>query len=281
MSVLNKKTIVITGASRGIGREIALAAAKRGANIVIAAKSAEPHPKLPGTIFTVAEEIEALGAKALPFQLDVRDHAQVFELMQKTADTFGGIDIIINNAGAISLTNVENTRPNLFDRMQSINARAVYLTAHAALPWLKKSGHAHILSLSPPLNMDPRWFKAHGPYTLSKYGMTMLSIGMAEEFREHGIAVNCLWPRTIIATAAIEFALMGKEAFRQCRTPAIMADAAMAILEQPTSFTGNALLDEHALENVGVTDLEQYRYDSTYQGPLGADLFLDDCLWSQ
>jgi len=280
MSILKDKTIVITGASRGIGREIALSCAKKAANIVIAAKSAEPNPKLPGTIFSVAEEVEALGARALPIQVDVRDHAQVFALMQTTAETFGGIDMIINNAGAISLTNVENTRPNLYDRMMSINARAVYLTAHAALPWLKQSKHAHILSLSPPLNLDPRWFKAHAPYTLSKYGMTMLSLGMAEEFKSHNIAVNCLWPRTIIATAAIEFALMGKEAFQQCRTPAIMADAALAILEQPTSFSSNTLLDEEALALVGIKAFDQYRYDASYNGELGADLFLDDCLWS-
>lgn len=281
MSALKDKTIVITGASRGIGREIALACAQRGANIVIAAKSAEPHPKLPGTIHSVAEEITALGAKALPLQTDVRDHAQVFDVMQKAAETFGGIDVLINNAGAISLTNVENTRPNLYDRMQSINSRAVYLTAHAALPWLKKSAHAHILSLSPPLNMDKRWFKAHGPYTLSKYGMTMLSMGMAEEFRDYGIAVNCLWPRTIIATAAIEFALMGKEAFKQCRTPAIMADAALAILEQPVTYTGNTLLDEQALELLGQTHLDSYRHDQQGQEPLASDLFLDDCVWSE
>jgi citronellol/citronellal dehydrogenase len=279
-TALNQRTVIITGASRGIGREIALACARRGANVVIAAKSAEPHPKLPGTIHSVAAEVEALGAKALAVQLDVREHEQVFALMQKTADTFGGIDIVINNAGAISLTNVENTRPNLYDRMLDINARAVYLTAHAALPFLKQSPHAHIHSLSPPLNLDPRWLKNHAPYTLSKYGMTLLSRGMAEEFKAHGIAVNCLWPRTIIATAAIEFALMGREAFRQCRTPAIMADAALAVLEQPASYTGHTLLDEEALALVGVHDFEGYRHDPSYKGPLGADLFLDDCQWS-
>ena len=281
MSNLQNRTILITGASRGIGRAIALAAAKRGANIVIAAKTAEPHPKLEGTIHTVADEVRALGAKALPLQIDVRDHAQVFTLMQQAADTFGGLDIIVNNAGAISLTNVEDTRPNVFDRMLSINARAVYLTAHAALPFLKKSPHAHILSLSPPLNLDTRWLAAHGPYTLSKYGMTMLSLGMAEEFKPHKIAVNCLWPRTIIATAAIEHALMGKDAFAMCRKPEIMADAAIAILEQPTSYTGQALLDEQALAHIGITELRDYAYNPANADRLGADLFLDGCEWSK
>ncbi len=277
MTILNGKTLVITGASRGIGRAIALAAAKQGANIVIAAKTVEPHAKLAGTIHTVAEEIRALGASCLPLQIDVRDHQQVFDLMQKTADTFGGIDMVINNAGAISLTSVEQTRPPIYDRMMSVNSRAVYLTAHAALPFLKESRHAHILSLSPPLNLDTRWFKAHAPYTLSKYGMTMLSMGMAEEFRAYGIAVNCLWPRTIIATAAIEFALAGREAFQYCRTPDIMADAAITILQQdPAQCTGNTFLDEDLLRDHGTENFSRYAYDPTYQTTLKADLFLDD-----
>ncbi len=277
MSNLTGKTVIITGASRGIGREIALACAKRGANIVIAAKTVEPHAKLSGTIHSVAKEITALGARCLPFQLDVRDHAQVFDLMQKTADAFGGIDMVINNAGAISLTSVEATRPPIFDRMMSVNSRAVYLTAHAALPFLKKSSHAHILSLSPPLNMDTRWFAAHAPYTLSKYGMTMLSLGMAEEFKPYRIAVNCLWPQTIIATAAIEFALAGRDAFNFCRKPAIMADAALAILEQsPAECTGNAFIDESLLRSTGITNFDHYAENTAMAKHVKADLFLDE-----
>ncbi len=279
LSPLHGCTVLITGASRGIGRAIALACAARGANIVIAAKTAEPHPKLDGTIHSVAAEVEALGVRALAVQVDVRDHAQVFALMQTAFEHFGRLDCLVNNAGAISLTNVEQTRPNLFDRMMSINARAVYLTAHAALPYLKQSPHARILSLSPPLNFAPRWLKAHAPYTLSKYGMTLLSQGMAEEFRAHNIAVNCLWPRTIIATAAIEHALMGKDAFRHCRKPAIMADAAVALLEQPASVSGEAQLDEHILARIGVSDLSAYAYDPAFADQLAADLFLDDCAW--
>jgi len=277
MSILQGKTIVITGASRGIGRSIALAAAQRGANIVIAAKTVEPHAKLSGTINTVADEVRALGARCLPLQIDVRDHAQVFDLMQKTADTFGGIDIVINNAGAISLTGVEQTRPPIFDRMMSVNARAVYLTANAALPFLKQSSHAHILSLSPPLNMDPRWFTAHAPYTLSKYGMTMLSLGMSQEFKPFNIAVNCLWPRTIIATAAIEFALAGREAFNFCRKPDIMADAAIAILEKsPAAFSGQTVLDEDVLRANGISDFSIYAENPRFADKLKADLFLDE-----
>lgn len=277
MSVLKNKTVIITGASRGIGRAIALAAAKDGANIVIAAKTAEPHAKLSGTIHTVAEEVRALGAQCLALQVDVRDLQQVFDLMQKTADTFSGIDVVVNNAGAISLTGVEQTRPPIFDRMMSVNSRAVYLTAHAALPFLKHSKHAHILSLSPPLNMDPRWFAAHAPYTLSKYGMTMLSLGMAAEFKSYGVGVNCLWPRTIIATAAIEFALAGREAFNYCRTPDIMADAALNILRQdPKQCTGNTFLDEDVLRSAGVNDFSTYIENPAYADKLKADLFLDD-----
>jgi citronellol/citronellal dehydrogenase len=209
--------------------------------------------------------------------VDVRDHEQVFDLMQKSADTFGGIDIVINNAGAISLTSVEQTRPPIYDRMMSVNSRAVYLTAHAALPFLKKSTHAHILSLSPPLNMDPRWFAAHAPYTLSKYGMTMLSLGMSTELKTLGIGVNCLWPRTIIATAAIEFALAGREAFNYCRTPKIMADAALAILNQdPKLCSGNTFIDEELLRSMGITDFSSYVENPAFADKLKADLFLDD-----
>lgn len=275
--LMHNKTVLITGASRGIGRAIALACAREGANIVIAAKSAEPHPKLAGTIHSVAEEVRALGAQCLPLQVDVREHTQVFELMQKTAERFGGLDCVVNNAGAISLTSVEHTRPNVYDRMMDINARGVYLTAHAALSLLKASTNAHILSLCPPLNWASRWLAAHGPYTLSKYGMTMLSLGMAEEFKPYGISVNCLWPRTIIATAAIEFALSGKEAFKYCRKPEIMADAALAVLSKPYGhYNGKTFLDEEVLSAEGVIDLSGYAQEPAHGHELRPDLFLDD-----
>lgn len=272
---LKDKTIVITGASRGIGREIALRCAADGANIVIAAKSAEPHPKLPGTIFTVADEIRAAGGQALPIQLDVRDDDAVLQLMQTTADTFGGIDMVINNAGAIKISGAEPLPMKRFDLMHQINTRAVLSTAKAALPWLKKSEHAHILSLSPPLNLDPKWFAHYSPYTLTKYGMSMLTLGMAQEFKRYKIAVNALWPKTIISTAAIEHEGGGKAMMSKGRMPAIMADAAYAILTtDPTELTGQFVIDEDILRERGVSDFEHYRYDKDSDKPLLNDLFV-------
>lgn len=272
---LSGKTLFITGASRGIGREIALKAAADGANIVIAAKSAEPHPKLEGTIFSVAAEVEAAGGKALALQLDVRDEQAVATAMAQAAEHFGGIDALVNNAGAIKLVGVEKLELKRFDLMYQINTRAVMVCSQAALPYLKKSAGAHILNLSPPLNLDAKWFAQHGPYTVTKYGMSMLTLGMSEEFKKYGISVNSLWPKTMIATAAIEFELGSRDAFKRARTPAIMADAAHAILaSQGRSITGRLLIDEDILRERGVNDFEQYRFDPA-GGSLVPDLFVD------
>ncbi|SDA83944.1 citronellol/citronellal dehydrogenase [Pseudomonas sp. NFPP33] len=272
---LSAKTLFITGASRGIGREIALKAAADGANIVIAAKSAEPHPKLEGTIFSVAAEVEAAGGKALALQLDVRDEQAVAAAMAQAAEHFGGIDALVNNAGAIKLVGVEKLEPKRFDLMYQINTRAVMVCSQAALPYLKQSANGHILNLSPPLNLDAKWFAQHGPYTVTKYGMSMLTLGMSEEFKKYGISVNSLWPKTMIATAAIEFELGSRDAFKRARTPAIMADAAHAILSsEGRSITGRLLIDEDILREQGVTDFEQYRFDPA-GGSLVPDLFVD------
>jgi len=272
---LSGKTLFITGASRGIGREIALKAAADGANIVIAAKSAEPHPKLEGTIFSVAAEVKAAGGKALALQLDVRDEQAVAAAMAQAAEHFGGIDALVNNAGAIKLVGVEKLEPKRFDLMYQINTRAVMVCSQAALPYLKKSAGGHILNLSPPLNLDAKWFAQHGPYTVTKYGMSMLTLGMSEEFKKYGISVNSLWPKTMIATAAIEFELGSRNAFKRARTPAIMADAAHAILSsEGRSITGRLLIDEDILRERGVNDFEQYRFDPA-GGSLVPDLFVD------
>lgn len=272
---LKGKTIFITGASRGIGREIALKAAQDGANIVIAAKTITQHPKLGGTIYSVAEEIEQLGGQALPIQLDVRDQASVVVAMKHAADHFGGIDILINNAGAINLNGVENLDPNRFDLMYQVNTRAVMVCSQAALPYLKHSENPHIISLSPPLNLKESWFAVHAPYTISKYGMSMLTIGMNQEFAAYGISVNSLWPRTLIATAAIEFSLGGRELFSKARTPAIMADAAYAIMNsQNRALTGRLLIDEDILRESGETDFEKYRVEPS-DDELMVDLFVD------
>lgn len=272
---LKGKTIFITGASRGIGREIALKAAQDGANIVIAAKTVEAHAKLGGTIHSVAKEIEAAGGRALPIQLDVRDQVAVAAAMKQAAAHFGGIDVLINNAGAINLNGVESLDPNRFDLMYQVNTRAVMVCSQAALPYLKQSANPHIISLSPPLNLKESWFGVHAPYTISKYGMSMLTIGMNQEFEKYGISVNSLWPRTIIATAAIEFSLGGRELFTRARTPAIMADAAYAMMTtQGRSLTGRLLIDEEILAEHGVTDFEQYRVEAS-DDELMVDLFVD------
>lgn len=272
---LHGKTLFITGASRGIGREIALRAARDGANIVVAAKTATEHPKLGGTIHSVAKEIEEAGGKALPIQLDVRDQEAVAAAMKQAAEHFGGIDILINNAGAINLSGVETLDPNRFDLMYQINTRAVLVCSQAALPYLKQSANPHILSLSPPLNLKEHWFAVHSPYTISKYGMSMLTMGMNQEFEKYKISVNALWPRTIIATAAIEFSLGGRELFTKARTPAIMADAAYAILtSENRSLTGRTLIDEEILREIGETDFDKYRVEASDE-ELMVDLFVD------
>jgi citronellol/citronellal dehydrogenase len=275
MSTMNNRTVFITGGSRGIGRAIALACARQGANVVIGAKSDEPHPKLPGTIHSVAEEIRQAGGQALPLVLDVRDEKLVRQRIDEAANHFGGIDALVNNAGAIKLTGVENLKVSRYDLMHQVNARAVFLCSQAALPWLKESDQAHILSLSPPLNLDTRWFAQYGPYTTTKYAMTMLSMGMAEEFRRYGVAVNTLWPKTLIATAAIEFEVGGPQMMAQGRKPDIMADAALSILSRPAgAMTGQSLIDEDVLRADGLTDFEHYRYQAGDK-PLLPDLFLD------
>lgn len=269
---LSNKTIIITGASRGIGREMALRFAEDGANIVIAAKSSDPHPKLSGTIHTVAEEVNNAGGKALAYQLDVRKELSVKKLMTTTFDTFGSIDSIINNAGAISLTNVENTSPKRYDLMQAVNHRAVYCLAHYGIPYLKQSANPHIINLSPPINLNIKWLKDYAPYTLSKYGMSMLTLGLSEELKEKGISVNSLWPKTMIATAAIEFAVGSKETLAHCRSAKIMADAAYQLLLSKQT-TGQLFLDEEVLRQHGVENFEQYAVDPSK--PLYPDLFLD------
>lgn len=275
MNTLKNQTVFITGASRGIGRAIAIACARQGANVIIAAKSDTPHPKLPGTIHTVAEEVRAAGGQALPLVLDVRDEDQIKQRIDEAAEHFGGIDALINNAGAIRLTGVENLKVSRFDLLHQVNARAVLACSQAALPWLKKSNRAHILSMSPPLNLNPKWFAQFGPYTSTKYAMTMISIGMAQEFKRYGIAVNTLWPKTLISTAAIEHEAGGAQMMAQGRTPEIMADAAVCILNHSIEqMSGQNLIDEDVLRQDGVTDFEGYRYEANDK-PLLPDLYLD------
>lgn len=258
MPTLKEKTIIITGASRGIGREIAIRCAMDGANVVVAAKTVKPHPKLPGTIHSVADEIISAGGKALPIQVDVRDEKSVKRMIELAVSDFGGIDGLINNAGAIRLTPAENTPIERFDLMHQINTRAVLLCSQLAMPYLEKSDTAHILNLSPPINLSTKWFRDYTPYTITKYGMSMLTLGLAEEFRVKNIAVNSLWPRTSIATAAVEFEAGGKELFNVSRKPAIMADAAYSILTSGNQFTGNHYIDEDLLREKGITEFDHY-----------------------
>jgi citronellol/citronellal dehydrogenase len=272
---LSGRTMFITGGSRGIGLAIALRAARDGANVALLAKTAEPHPKLPGTIYTAAEEIEAAGGTALPIVGDVRDADSVASAVEQAAERFGGIDILVNNASAISLTPIEQTEPKRFDLMQGINVRGTFLAIRACIPHLKGSDNGHILSLSPPINLDPAWLGAHGAYTLSKYGMTLITLSAAEELREAGVAANTLWPRTIIATAAVQNLLGGDEAMSRARSPEIYADSAYEILRQPArEYTGQSLIDDEVLAAAGVTDLEQYRAGEG-DGELIGDLFVD------
>jgi citronellol/citronellal dehydrogenase len=244
-----------------------------GGDIVVAAKTDTPHPKLPGTIHTVAEKIAEVGGKALPVRVDVRSEESVDEMVSKAVEAFGGIDILVNNAGAISLTPTDATPMKRYDLMHMINARAVFLCSQKVLPYLKKSDHAHILNLSPPLNMKSHWFQNHSAYTVSKYGMTMYTIGMSAEFEEFGIAVNSLWPRTMVATAAVDM-LMGEAGRPMSRTPQIMADAAYEILTTPgRELTGQTIIDEEILKERGVTDLDQYV--CVPGGELQTDIFID------
>lgn len=275
MSSLKDKTILITGASRGIGRAIALRCAQEGANLIILGKTDVPHPKLEGTIHSVAKEVERAGGQALPLKVDVRFAEEVEKAVAMAVKQFNGIDVLINNAGAIVLSDIENTPIKKYDLMQQVNVRATYLMMQAVLPCLKKSSFAaHILNLSPPINLNPHWLAAYSAYTISKYGMSFLTIGAAEEFRKYNIAVNSLWPKTIIATAAIRM-LMGKEGMQQARKPEIVADAAYAIITTPDmTLTGQTLLDEDILRTQGVTNFD--RYAVNLQQPLCSDLFIDD-----
>lgn len=258
---LRGKTLFISGASRGIGLAIAVRAAQDGANIAIAAKSDQPNPKLPGTIHTAAEAIEAAGGRALPMQVDIRDENAVAEAVKKTAAQFGGVDILVNNASAISLTGTLDTPMKRFDLMFGVNVRGTFVCSQACLPHLKESARAgrnpHILNLSPPLSMKPRWFAPHVAYTMAKYGMSMCVLGMAEEFRADGIGVNALWPRTVIATAALNVIALADP--KKGRKPEIMADAAHAILTRdPRTCTGNFFIDDEVLASAGTTDLDEY-----------------------
>lgn len=272
---LKGKTLFITGASRGIGHAIGLRAARDGANIVIAAKSDTEHPKLPGTIHTAAADMENAGSKALAVQCDIRIEEQVASAFEKAFQTFGGIDICVNNASAINLSDTLNTEMRRFDLMHQVNARGTFLCSKYAIPFLKKADNPHILNLSPPLNMSPKWFGPWLAYTMAKYGMSMCTLGMSEELRGAGIAVNSIWPETAIATAAVKNLLGGDEMIKGSRLPAIVADAAYWILNQPASTcTGNFFLDVDVLRGAGVTDFAQYAVDSEHD--LVADFFLGE-----
>jgi citronellol/citronellal dehydrogenase len=260
-STLSGKTLFITGASRGIGLAIGLGAAREGANVAIAAKTAEPNPKLPGTIFSAAKEIEKAGGRALPLTVDVRDEAQVRDALEKTARAFGGLDIVVNNASAISLTNSQATDMKRFDLMHHINARGTFMVSKFAIPFLEKSDNPHILMLSPPLDLKEKWFAASTAYSMAKYGMSLVVLGLAGELRSQGIAVNALWPRTTIATSAIKH-IRGDAVMRASRTPDILADAARLIfLKDAKTFTGNFLIDDTFLFENGVREFDRYRVD--------------------
>ena len=272
---LSGKTLFITGASRGIGLAIGLKAARDGANVAIAAKTAEPNPKLAGTIHSAAEEIEKAGGKALPLVVDVRDETQVRDALMKTAAAFGGLDIVVNNASAISLTDSQATDMKRFDLMHQINARGTFMVSKFAAPYLEKSANPHILMLSPPLDFQEKWFAPNTAYAMAKYGMSLVVLGLAGELRRKRIAVNALWPRTTIATAAIKNLLGGDAVMRASRTPEILADAAhMIFLKESKSFTGNFLIDDTFMYENGVRDFDQYRVDPSVD--LAPDFFVPD-----
>ena len=268
------RTALITGGSRGIGKAIALRLAKEGCNIAIAAKTTEPHPKLEGTIYTAAKEIEALGVACLPLQCDIRFEDQIEAAVQETVKTFGGIDILVNNASAISLTPTEHTDPKRFDLMLDIEIRGTFFMCKSCIPHLRQSSNAHILNLSPPLNLNPKWFAQHLAYTISKYGMSMIVTGLAEELRKDRIAVNALWPQTTIATVAVQNLLGGDALMRMSRKPEIVADAVYAIVSKPAAdCTGNFFIDEEVLRKEGITNFGNYAVDPSQ--PLMTDIFLD------
>ncbi len=278
LKFLKGKTLLMSGGSRGIGLAIALRAAKDGANIAIAAKTAEPHPKLPGTIYSAAKEIEAAGGQALPLICDVRDEKNVQSVVDATVEKFGGIDICINNASAISLTGTELTSMKRYDLMNQVNARGTFLLSKTCLPHLKNSDHAHILNLSPPLDMSPKWFKNHTAYTMAKYGMSMCTLGMAEEFKPFGIGVNSMWPLTAIDTAAVRNVLGGDQMAKMSRTPEILSDCAhMMLIKDPKHFTGNFVVDEQFMRAEGMTDFAQYA--PGYDGQLAGDFFVPDAVF--
>jgi citronellol/citronellal dehydrogenase len=271
LDTLRGRTLFMSGGSRGIGLAIALRAARDGANVALMAKTAEPHPKLPGTVHTAATEIEAAGGKALAIVGDVRDEAQVEAAVAQAVERFGGIDFAINNASAINLAPIRDLEPKRYDLMQTINSRGTFVVSRACLPHLRISNHAHVLTLSPPLSADPKWLKGNAAYTLSKMGMTMLTLGLAAD--EPGIGANCLWPRTIIATAAVQNLLGGAEAMARSRTPEIVADAAAQILARdPADCTANTFIDDEVLAEAGVTNLSGY---SAPDAELALDLFVD------
>jgi citronellol/citronellal dehydrogenase len=275
MATLHGKTLFITGASRGIGLAIALKAARDGANIAIAAKTEAPHPKLPGTIYSAAQEVEQAGGRALPLMVDVRDEQAVKSAIEKAAATFGSLDIVVNNASAIQLTGVAETDMRRFDLMHQINARGTYMVSKYAIPHLERAANPHILMLSPPLDLKEKWFAPHTAYSMAKYGMSLVVLGLAGELRSKGIAVNALWPRTTIATAAIKNLLGGDVLMRRSRSTDILADAAYRIFLKPArSFSGNFLIDDSFLAGEGVTDFERYRIDPSE--PLAPDFFVPD-----
>jgi len=274
MTALDNRTVVMSGGSRGIGLAIATKAAAEGANVAIIAKTDQPHPKLEGTIHTAAAEIEEAGGQALPILGDVRDEASVQEAVEKTVARFGGIDIVVNNASAINLAPMRDLEVKRLDLMLDINLRGTFVLTRAALPHLRESDHAHVLSLSPPISADPKWLRGHSAYTVAKYGMTMVTLGVAADEAEAGIGANTLWPRTLIATAAVQNLLGGEEAMRRARTPEIYADSALAILRRdPRECTGHSFIDDEVLAEEGITDLS--KYSAVADADLQLDLFLD------
>jgi citronellol/citronellal dehydrogenase len=272
---LSGKTMIISGGSRGIGLAIALKAAADGANIALLAKTAEPHPKLDGTVFTAAEEIEAAGGAALPIVGDVRNDEDIASAVQQTVERFGGIDICVNNASAINLAPTAELPMKVYDLMLDINVRGTFALSQSCIPHLKRSGNGHVLTLSPPISLEPKWLGPHTGYTIAKYGMTLAALGLAEELREHGVASNALWPRTLVATAAVQNLLGGDAAMKMARTPAVYADAAYEVLTQDSrGYTGQALLCEDVLKAAGVTDFSVYSAGGD-GAELGVDLFVD------
>ena len=278
---LQGRTVFISGASRGIGLAIACRLARDGANIVLAAKTSEPHPKLPGTIFSAAEEVAAAGGRALPVVCDIREEEQVRAAVEQAVANFGGIDVCVNNASAIALTDTLATEMKRYDLMNQVNARGTFLCSKLTLPHLLKSANPHILNIAPPLDLDPKWFAGHVAYTIAKFGMSLCTLGMAAELKGRGVAVNSLWPLTAIDTAAVRFALGGDAMAADCRSPEIMADAAHAIVSRPArTCSGNFFIDEEVLRAEGVTDFARYAPPG-HSGPLQADFFVPDAVFAR